>query len=288
VQKEYNLLMVAPWILFAAIGGLSSNLFNFLSRYILRKNGGDSSAWAWLYETVRAPLFLILALFNFKLILNLHSALLFFGVGITEFISVYLYMKMHQYSHLSISTILSRTRLVWIPLIAYFTIGENLNLKDYFGILILFLGVSVTVAPHKLFLDKGAIYANLAALVIAVNVIILKEAAPFASPPILLFFYSVPSMILFPIFMRNAKQRLILHSKQNFLPKLIAVLASMGAGYFLILALQSGDVSKVNAIYQGMMVTGVIAGIILLKERKDILRKIVGTVLALAGIFFLT
>lgn len=280
--------MVEPWILFAAIGGLSSNLFNFLSRYILRGSDGDSSAWAWLYETVRTPLFLILALLNFKLILNLHSALLFFGVGITEFISVYLYMKMHQYSHLSISTILSRTRLVWIPLIAYFSIGESLNLKDYMGILILFLGVSITVAPHKFFLDKGAIYANLAAFVIAVNVIILKEATPFASPPILLFFYSVPSMILFPIFMKNAKQRLILHSRQNFVPKMVAVLASMGAGYFLILALQSGDVSKVNAIYQGMMVTGVIAGIILLKEKKDILRKLIGTAVAIVAVILLT
>lgn len=214
--------------------------------------------------------------------------MLLLAVGITEFISVYLYMKMHQYSQLSISTILSRTRLIWIPIIAYLFIGENLKPSEYFGILLLFAGVSVTVAPHKFFIDKGAIYANLAAFVIAINVILLKLVTPYASPSVILFSYSLPSVILFPLLMKNPKKRLLASSKKKLLPKIVATLASMGASYFLILALKTGDVSKVNAIYQGMMVTGVLAGIILLKEKEDIAKKIVGTAVTLAGVFLLT
>lgn len=279
--------MISQWIIFATLGGLSSNLFNFLSRYVL-KDEGDSSSWAWLYETLRTPLFLLLAFFDFRLEVSLYSFTLLLALGITEFISVYLYMKMHSYSHLSISTILSRTRLIWIPLLGFFFLSENLRFLDYLGILLLFLGVSATVAPHKLLIDKGAIYAQLAAFVIAINVILLKISANIASPFVLLFFYSLPSVILFPILMKDYKKRLIRESKKNFLPKLVGAIASMGAGYFLVLALKNGDVSKVNAIYQGMMITGVIAGIIFLKEREDIFKKLIGTTLALVGVLLLT
>lgn len=279
--------MDSYWIFLAAAGGLSSNLFNFLSRYVLRENG-DATSWAWFYETLRLPFFLIIAIFNFYIEINHQSLLILLSLGVTEFISVYFYMKMHQYSELSISTILSRTRLIWIPIIAFLFIGEHLKPLDYMGILLLFLGVSVAVSPHKLFIDKGAVYANLAAFFIAINVILLKLATPYASPAVILFLYSLPSAVLFPLLMKNSRERILASSRQKILPKVIAMIASAGAGYFLILALKTGDVSKVNAVYQGMMITGVIAGIVILKERKDILKKLVGTALALGGVILVT
>lgn len=279
--------MIPQWVLLAGLGGLSSNLFHFLSRYVLRGKD-DATSWAWFYEVLRTIFFSFAMIFDFSLQQNFYSFTLLILLGITEFASVYLYMKMHQYSHLSISTILSRTRLIWIPFIAFFFLGENLKLSEYVGILLLFLGVSATVAPHKLFMDKGAMYANIAAFVIAINVVLLKIAAPVASGSVILFFYSLPSVILFPLLMKDAKTRLLENTRKNVMPKMIAALASVGAGYFLILALKTGDVSKVNAIYQGMMVTGVLAGILFLKERHDILRKLLGTALAIVGIIFLT
>lgn len=279
--------MIPHWVILAGLGGLSSNLFNFISRYVLREKD-DSSSWAWFYETLRLTIFLLIALFDFRITVNFNSVILLFSLGITEFISVYLYMKMHQFSELSISTILSRTRLIWIPVIAFLFLRENLKPMEYLGIVLLFLGVSTTVAPHKFLIDKGAIYAQLAAFVIAINVILLKLATPLASSSVILCFYSLPAVFLFPLFMKNSKKRLLEGSKKKVLPKIIATLASVGAGYFLIFALEGGDVSKVNAIYQGMMITGVIAGIILLKERKDILKKIIGTLLALIGVILIS
>ncbi|MBI2074935.1 MAG: EamA family transporter [Candidatus Levybacteria bacterium] len=277
---------IPVWVILAVIGGLSSNLFNFLSRYVLREKD-DSTSWAWFYEVMRLPVFLIISFFDFKLTLTLYSAVLLVLVGITEWVSVYLYMKMHQYSHLSISTILSRTRLIWIPLIGFLFMKEQLELFEYVGIVLLFAGVATTVAPHKLFVDKGAVYANLAAIVIAVNVVLLKLVTPFASASVILFFYSLPAVLLFPLIMRNAKVRLLASARKQFPLKVIAMLASVVAGYFFIWALQTGDVSKVNGIYQGMMATGVLAGIIFLKEREGIVRKIIGTAFAVIGVLML-
>src|SRR5258708_36226215 len=108
---------------------------------------------------------------------------LLLAMGATEFVSVYFYMKMHAYSHLSVSTILSRTRLIWIPLIAFFFIGEHLKITTYIGIIILFIGLIIATAPKKLQFDKGQTYAYLAAFIIAINTVQLKTNTHFASPP---------------------------------------------------------------------------------------------------------
>lgn len=280
--------MIIPlWITLSILAGIGSNILNFFSRYIL-KDGGDATAWAWTYEFLRLLIFIPFLFFDNKLILTFESAVILFLIGITEFISVYLYMKMHQYTHLSISTIISRTRLVWIPIIAFLFFGERLTSLQYAGIVILFLGLSIAVAPRRLFLDKGAMYANSAAFMIAINTILIKEATPFASASIIMIFFSLPSVILFPLLMKNAKRRLITNNLNNVLPKLSGVISNVIASFLLIAALNIGDVSRVNALYQGMMIMGVLAGIIFLKERQDVIKKLVGTAVTIIGVILLT
>lgn len=280
--------MVPNWVLLAVVGGLFSQVFNYICRYVLKRKDDDAIAWAWFYEILRLPIFLFIAFFDFKLEITAYSIILLLVIGLTEYISVYAYMKMHNLSELSITTILSRARLIWLPLLAFFIIGETLKLTDYLGIFLLFIGLSITVAPNRWFIDKGAMFAQLGALVTAINVLAQKMAVPYASPSVILVCYSLISVLMFPIFMKNPIQRLKDSASQNFPLKMIAVLASVGAGYVLLFALQTGEVSKVNAIYQAMMITGVIAGIIFLKERKNIFRKLLGTALAVIAIFFLT
>lgn len=278
-------MLITNWIILAALAGIFSNVFNFFSRLFL-KDDGDATSWAWTFETIRLVIFVFLAIFDFKLQFNLNNFLILLAVGLSEFISVYLYMKMHQYYHLSISTIISRTRLVWIPVIALIFLGERLTNLEYLGIFLLFAGLSIVVAPNKLFVDKGAIYANLAAFVIAINTIFQKQATPFASISLIMVAMSLPSVILFPIFMKNAKKRLI-NTQQLFL-KILAVLANVFSSILFLMALKLGDVSKANAVYQSMMILGVIAGIIFLNERKDIFKKLLGSIVTIIGVILLT
>lgn len=280
-------MLIPTWIILAALAGLGSNIINFFSRYIV-KDDGDATAWAWTFEFLRLIIFIPFLFFDFKLQITLKSLTILLAVGLTEFIAVYLYMKMHQFSHLSISTIISRTRLIWVPIIAFLFFGERLAQVEYIGIILLFLGLSIVVAPHKLFVDKGAIYANSAAFIIAINTVLLKEAVPFASTSVIMIFFSLPSVILFPLFMKNAKKRLIDQNLDKKIPKLIGTGANVAALFLLIAALSIGDVSKVNGIYQGMLVVSILAGIILLKERKDIFKKLLGTVVTIIGIILLT
>ncbi|MGH7245645.1 MAG: EamA family transporter [Candidatus Levyibacteriota bacterium] len=280
--------MFTNWIFLAALSGICSNIFNFSNRFFL-KDKDDPIAYAWFYEAFQFLVYAVFAIvFDWKIIFNLHSILLLLALGITEFISVYWYMKMHAYSHLSISTIISRTRLIWIPLIGLFLLSEHLRIMDYLGFAILFIGLSVVVAPHKFFVDKGAKYANLSAFMIALNTVILKIAVPFGSGSVLMMGMTLPSVILFPLLMKKAKKRLFISGQKNFLLKIAAISTHIVSAYLFIFALRHGEVSKVNAIYQGMMITSVIGGIVFLGEKKDIGKKLLGSIVTIVGVILLT
>jgi len=274
------------WIFLAALAGLASNAFNFLSRYFLKEKD-DPTVYAWYFETLRFFIFSAFAILDWKLVVTTQSIILFALSGVSEWLAVYWLMKMHAFSHLSLSTILSRTRLIWVPIIGFFILKENLRLTEYIGIAILFIGVSITVAPRKLFIDKGAIYANLAAFMIAFNIVITKLTLPFGSNSVINALMVFPSVILFPLFMKNAKERMFLVFNKNSVLKPFAIGINIISVYLFTIALRAGDASKVTAIYQGMMIVSVLAGIVFLREREGILRKLLGTTIVLVGVFLL-
>lgn len=280
-------MVIPTWVILAVLAGVAGNIFSFVSRLSLKDNG-DATAWAWTFEATRLIIFIFLVFFDSRIQLNLNNLLILLAVGLTEVVSVYLYMKMHQFTHLSVSTLIYRTRLVWIPLITFIFFGEKLAFIEYVGILAIFLGLSIVVAPHKLFVDKGAVYANLTAFATAINTIFQKLATPFASASIIMLSMSLPSAILFPLLIKNPKKRLITENKDRLGIKFLAILANVFSAILFLTALKIGDVSKVNAIYQSMMILGVLAGIIFLKERQDIFKKLLGSVVTIIGVILLT
>lgn len=275
------------WVLLALLSGLSSNISNFFSRYLL-KDGQDSTVFAWFFEAVRVAFFIFLAIFDFRLVFTFTSIVLLLAMGVTEFISIYLYMKMHANAHLSISSLISRTRLVWVPFFAFFLIGEHLKISTYLGIAILFLGLVVATAPHKLFADKGQWYAYGAAFVIGLNIVQLKMNTIYASPSLLVIFLALPTTIFFPFLMKNSRKRIKIFFSKQLLAKLGSAVVNLAAIYLTAVALQKGPVSIVNAIYQGTVIVAVLAGIFLLGEKKDIPRKLVGTAVTIIGVILLS
>ena len=281
-------MLLPAWLLFAILQGLTSNAFNFFSRYILRGND-DGTAFAWLMQLIRFTFFIVYAiLFDWRLVISFESIATLLVLGITETIGIYFYMKMHTHSELSISTILSRTRMLWVPLFAFLIIGEILKPIEYLGIAILFIGVSIVSSPKKMFVDKGALYANASSVVIALNIVIYKLSMSYASDPIILAALGFPSIFILPFFMKNARKRIAINIKASLGIKLLAIGFNIVSMFFFALAMQTGEASKVNAVYQGMLVFAVVAGIVFLNERKDIPKKIIGTAVTVIGVVLLS
>jgi len=282
------MFLFSSWIILSILAGLASNAFNFISRYLLREQE-DSTAFAWFFEFVRFLFLIIVAItIDRKIILTEQSIILFFLLGITEWVSVYWYMKMHEHTHLSISAILSRTRLIWIPIIAFFLIQERLQISDYMGIVILFIGLCIVLSPSKIFIDKGATYANLSAFMIALNTVLTKMALPYGSNSIVNAAISGIPALFFPLTMKDATIRMKKVFQKNLSLKLLAVGVNIISIYLFTAALRIGDPGKVNAIYQGMLVTSILAGIIFLKERNDIRKKLIGALITIIGVVILS
>jgi drug/metabolite transporter (DMT)-like permease len=279
--------LLTNWIFLSIIAGLASNVFNFINRYLL-KGDEDSTAYTWFYEVTRLFAFSLIAIVDWKLVLTSYSIIIFLLLGITEWISAYWYMKMHEHAHLSISSIISRTRLFWVPILAFFIIHESLKTPEYLGIIILFVGLSVVVSPKKLFVDKGANYANLAAFMIALNIVITKMALPYGSNAVINAAMALLPTLFFPLFIPNSTKRLKKIFQNNLLIKIIAIGFNVISVYVFTAALRFGDSGKVTAVYQGMIIVSILAGIIFLHERKDIGKKLVGAAITIVGVVVLS
>lgn len=279
--------MMTNWIVIAIVGGLASNLSNFLVRLLL-KDGDDATAYAWFNEVFKLIFFSIVSIFSFRLVFDTKGFLLLLGLGIAEFFGIYAVVKMHAYSDLSISTIVSKTRLIWIPIIAFIVYRELLTPIEYLGMAILFVGLVTVSSSKKIIVDKGIKYAYVGAIFVAIVNVMIKMVTPYASTSMILVVLALPSVFLFPIIMKDSKRRLIISLKTKMPLKLFIGLVTALAWYMLTRAISMGPVSLVTALYQSMMMTSVIAGIIFLKERENIGKKIIGCLIALVGVLLLT
>jgi len=102
------------WFVLAALAGLASNGFNITNRTAL-KNQGDSTAYAWWFELVRTSFFLVILLFQPNPTFTISMIVPLLLVGLAELFSVYIFMKMHAYTNLSISSVISRLRVSGHP-----------------------------------------------------------------------------------------------------------------------------------------------------------------------------
>lgn len=273
------------WIIFAILAGLSSNLFNYINRDILRND--DPTIFAWFSELVRLVIFSCFIFIGFNIVISWKSLIALISLGFVEMISVYLLMKIHFYTHLSLSTIIIRLRLVWVPIIAFIFLHESLKISEYIGILTIFLALVLIAAPHKIIMDKGIKISYLFSFVSAINTIVFKEAAFYGSNSVVMIFMALPSVAIFPIITNNFVERLKKFVSRQIVYKSVSGLVSVLQLIFLLYAIRIGPVSKVTAIYQGMMIFSIIGGIFLLNEKKYATKKIIAGLVTIIGILLL-
>lgn len=274
------------WLILAVFAGLSSDVYNILNRVVLKK-GSDPSSYAWLYEVTRIAVFVAILPFSFYFQFSLKNLALLLLLGFVEFVSVYVFMKMHAYVEVSISSVVAKLRLVWTPIVALLFLQEALTNSEYIGIFIIFLGLIITVSPKKIAFDKGMKYAILSSIVVPVISVLLKATSEFSSTSIQMIFMGLPSVFLFSVLTKNWKMRIIKNFQSNYFMIFVATLFNCSAMYFLVWAFKVGSVGKVATIYQSMSLVTVLAGIIFLKERDDGWKKIVGSIITVVGVLLL-
>lgn len=271
------------WFYLAVLAGLASNGFNITNRQAL-KDQGDSTAYGWWFEFIRTTFFIVLLFLKPLPIITPSLLLPLFLVGISELFSVYVFMKMHAYTGLSISSVISRLRVIWSPLIAWFLLSERLTLPEYIGILAIFVGIAVVTSPKEIREDKGIKIALLFSFSSALLSTVVKSASAVATTELVIIAQGIIPLFVLPFLMRSSLSR-IWNTASNQLPQVLTAGAfNIASSYLLVEALRVSDASKAVGVYQAMTLFSVFYGIFILNERDKIWRKIIGSIIVIIGV----
>jgi drug/metabolite transporter (DMT)-like permease len=198
--------MLNNWLFLIILSGLASNFFNTILRRTL-KDGRDSTAYAWWFELFRFIFFVLFTVGLFLCLFLLQSVLVA-HVGSERSRRAHTYMKMHSLTELSISSIITRLRSIWVAILAFAILGERLTLWQYVGVATVVLGTLVVQHSYKLRLDKSMKVAIIFTLASAISTIIMKHTTTYASVTVINIAFSLPSVVLLPMLMKNPLSRI--------------------------------------------------------------------------------
>lgn len=274
------------WVVLAILGGLFSVLFNFGFKKILNSHN-DTTILSWWYEILRVIFVLPFVIFSSGTIFDSKTLLLLLVIGLTEFLSIYYFSKMHKYSELSVSTTVLRLRIVWIPLVAAVLIHEKLYLNNYLGILLIFVGFFLVSGRKKFVFDKSIYFPLICSVITAFSSVFIKQVANNVSPSVIVLAMSLPSVFIFPLFMKNWKGRAVGEILNHKLWVVTASMASVFAQIFQNFALKLGSATQVSGLYQSVSIVSIFMGIFVLGEKNNIVSKILGGLVVIFGAYLL-
>ncbi|OGV92222.1 hypothetical protein A3B57_03005 [Microgenomates group bacterium RIFCSPLOWO2_01_FULL_47_10] len=275
------------WLIYSLIAGLFSIAMQYVNRRGLRGKH-DPTAYAWWFEVIRTLFFLLLLPFDYSV--NLTSAKDVVSLiipGLIEIAAVYSFMKMFAHAQLSVSTIISRLRLIWLPLFAVLFLGEILTFREYIGIVLIFLGAVGTTSIKQIRADPGIRHSFLFAIFAGLLSITMKTASSLGSTSVVMLAMSIPSIMALPFLMKHPLARLKISGKVRLKHNLLATLCNSVAMILYLSALRMAPVGLVFSVFNGIQVLSVIVGIIAFKETDQIPQKLLGTAVSFAGILLL-
>ncbi len=271
------------WLLLAAAAGLASTGFNIVNRTALKKNG-DATAYGWWFEFVRTVFFFVVVVIRGGFELRPEMLVPLVLVSFSELFSVYVFMKMHAYTELSISSVISRLRVIWSPLLAWFLVGERLSIPEYLGILAIFLGIAIVTSPKEIKKDRGIKIALVFSFSSALLSTIVKYASNVAPTELIIIAHGVVPLFVLPFLMKQGTQRILQSVKHKFSQILLAGSFNIASSYLMIEAMHLTDASKAVGVYQAMTLFAVLYGICILKETEKLTQKIIGTIIVTIGV----
>lgn len=278
--------MLNNWLLLVVISGLSSNFFNTILRRTLR-DGRDSTAFGWWFELLRLIFFTLFLFWDYSLVVSPSNLFWLLVLGLCEVVAVYSYMRMHSLTELSVSSIITRMRSIWVTVLAFVMLGERLSPEQYIGVITVILGTLVVQSSYKFRFDKAMKIAIIFTFASAFSTIIMKHATTYASVSVINVAFSLPAVLLLPIMMKHPLSRLKATLPVTLKSNLAASLFNNITMFALVFALKLTNASQVTGVFQGVTMLAVVIGIFVLDEHDHKIRKLIAAAITTVGIMLL-
>jgi len=279
------------WLLFIVIGTIFFSLTTLLQRAFLKEEQSNYYAYAVAFQLLIALLIFIYVFFTGFNVPSFTSLPLNWGLVIFLYALANLAMfKGLQTIEASETSILISSRAIWTMFGAAIFLGEEVTLLRAVGVLLIIFGIAVIFhkgkkwkfnVGHLLILCSAALLG----LAFTNDAFILKTVD---APSFAVFAFGLPGITLLLIkpkiikelsyFLELKRAIKLLGASSLFSVAAVATYSSYRAG---------GDASQIMPIMQFSIIITVFLAYIFLGERGFVLKKIIGLLLALAGVLLI-
>lgn len=279
------------WLLYTLAGVFFFAIFYILSRTFLKEKNSDPIIYAIVFNLVCAVLIATVALKNGFLLPDFHRYALNLGLMTILYTgSQILVFKASKVIEASEFIIFSSTRALWTILVALLFLGEPFNLSKIVGtILILFSVVFVSLKKKGIKLQKGHWYAFGAAFCIGVGLAndayILRTSDAFTYGALAFILPGILTMLVSPSSTMKLKNYLNIKLISKIL--LLSVFYCIGFISIYIAYQKGGAASQIAPIGQSVVVLTVLLAALFLKERDNLLKKIIAAIIVSIGVLLL-
>ena len=277
------------WILISIVMTAGSNL---LQRVIMGKKDSDPFSTMLIFQMLTTLMTGLFALSQGFVVpepgapyfWNMLLSGIFWGVGsLTMF-------KAYQLLGASENAIISSFSTIVTIVTAMYFLSETLDIYKTLGIVLILVSVlAISVKKGKLSFTKGTIYALLSTTCYGLGVtndaFILRSYDAVSYTPIAFFLPAVLLVALKPSVIRRLKRLKDLVFTKNII-LLSFFYGAQGVTYYL--ALQSGgNASQIAPIFKANIVLTVLLAVLFLKERENLLLKVLSAGLVTAGVLLI-
>lgn len=279
------------WLILVFVSALSWALSTLFKRVFMKEEESDHYAYVIVFQLLIALLmFLYTLFFGFRLpalrpiAWNLVLMTLIYALAPIAF------FKGLKTVEASESAILVASRSIWVTVAAIFFLQEGLSVNKVLGTVLVVLGISISFWKNKKWkLNKGHVLILISALLFGLaftnDAFILNtmEAASFS-----VLAFSFPAVALLLIKPKSIKNFSYILNKKRF-PKMLGASIFHGIATLAIYSAYryGGEASQIVPISQIAIIFTVIFGYLFLRERKNILQKVIGSIIVFLGVLFL-
>ncbi len=287
------------WIFLITASVLSGSVAALLQRVLVRGKTADTHAYSTLTQLLSAGVSLIAAIIlgrtsfpNLRSIIDNQVYLFVLLSAILYTLNAIFCFRALKFIEVSKFSVLYTTRAVVTIIVASIFLGESLTSVQLLGsglIIASILLLNTKSTKDLLKFGKGEVYALIAALAFGVATVSDKYIIEwFDFVPYLMLDFLLPALLLIMIKPRVVAEFKGLFSKKIFVPILIfSSLYTLAAITFFGAMSSSDNTSLVSSVGQVSTISTVVLGIIFLKERKELAKKVIAGVVSVFGLILL-
>lgn len=278
------------YLALAIIGGIFSGINSMISKQIVEEQYNSRSytlIWNIAGSLVFCPaLFLYIPHFKIE---DVYGLIILLGLGGCFAVANSLVYKAYCTIELSKASIIRPLQIIVAVLIAGILFGEKLTVLNVSGFILVIISMIIIFYKKRQYkgVNDGTIYIVLAYIIAGITTIITKAVLNSTLPIFFVAFLNYFFQIPFILTKKTIIEAELIFKK--FWNKILIVTCIIPISWgFYIMALKNANVSIIEPTSQAVIIsTQMLLGIIVLKESKNINKKILGLILAITGVVLL-